>query len=191
MAMQRYKVKAGQHIDRNLEYEGKNPHDPAGYNRFTKGDVVLSDRPLDQIYVNKFEKVVDYNKANISESRKADVARLLDSHDSSWVEDDRYFLENMDDKDFARILRVSGVSANPAPDTPHVTPTSENKKTSPLGDDVTEKFPRAVEEGLKVFCNAAGAHQVTKPRSTARPLNPHLLKENEVDNFIKEYLEEK
>lgn len=180
MAAQKYRVLAGIHIEKNPEYKGENTHHPDRFRTFKTGDEITSDRELDKIYVNKFERVVNKKPANVSELRKADVAQLLDTPSSPWTRDDKDFLESMDDKDFARILRITGVKP--------LTPPQERKVTSPLGDDVTDSFQRAYDENMKVFKNGAGKHQVTKSNSLKKPLNLQPLDAEEVDKFVETYV---
>ncbi len=60
----------------------------------------------------------------------------------------------------------------------------EKKFESPLGDDVTAKFPEASAEGLLVFANAAGKHQVTTRRNTKKPVNKTPLEAADVDKWV-------
>jgi len=65
------------------------------------------------------------------------------------------------------------------------TPAKEERH--PLGRDVTDSFPEAKEEDLKVFADG-GAYSVVEPDEDNKPLNEKPLKKRSVSTFIKKYL---
>lgn len=56
------------------------------------------------------------------------------------------------------------------------------------GHEVTNAFPKAAEEGFKVFLRGE-QHHVYEGDQT-KPINPKGLKGDEVESFVKTYLEE-
>jgi hypothetical protein len=175
-----YKVKCGKYYARNPEYGGTNPHDPAAKVMYKRGEIVSTDEDLEANFANAFEKVLEPQKKTVTEARKKAVYGLIELPKSMWTEDDREFLENVDDADFDRLVKKSQ---------PKTLSEGVNKVTSVLGEDVTDTFGRAFDEGFKVFRNAAGKHQVTRGDST-KPLNPSPLDAKDVDKFVDRYLKE-
>jgi hypothetical protein len=160
------------------------PHrDPERMKLYKKGDVVEVEvnKPEDDLTINFPEKFERLREAETQVSdpaaRKAAVAELLDT--GVWGPDDREFLLTVSDDGFERIRRQA------------VTRKSENLfPSSSLGEDVTNQFVRAYDEGMKVYKNPAGKHQVVRPPEMTRPINPEPLPANKVDAFIDRWLKE-
>lgn len=176
--MARYKNEGGLH------------YEPGNATPFKKGSVIESDRDLEKLYPNKFTLMVEGSgvsaKRPVDEERREAVQGLID--DGVWQEEDRDFLEQLKDSDFGRILRQSAPPkvANAA------APAAKKKgrisaKPSVFGDEVTDRYQRAYDEGLHVYVNAQGKYQVLKGNEK-HPLNEAPLEEEQVEAFIAEYL---
>jgi hypothetical protein len=183
-AMQGYKVLEGTHYARTRPYD---PADPKSIGKsltahtlYHKGDVVYSDEPLDQKYACKFEKVIPGVNAPVvvTDARRYEVTMLIQQ--GRWSEDDRKFLEELTDENFSRVNKHAVGQSNTPP---------ERKKTI-LGDDVTDTFQRAYDEGFRVYRNASGKHQVTRPPNINKPLNKEALEADKVDLFVGTWLKE-
>jgi hypothetical protein len=184
--MQRYKVLAGTHYEKNPDFdklseeERKNPFHPKRMKAFVRDEVVLSDRPLDEIYVNHFEKVIEGNNGPVTEERRAAVSALIQT--GVWVEDDRPFLENASDDGFERIQKRTALMNN----------TEIRKKTlSHLGEECTDSFQIAYDHGFKVFRTPSGKYQVTHSQKGDKPLNIKLLDKDAVEKFVESYVSER
>lgn len=59
--------------------------------------------------------------------------------------------------------------------------------TSVLGEDVTEDFELAKENGLVVFKDGKNFN-VVEPEAIDKPLNPKPLKQSAVDKFVEDYV---
>lgn len=190
--MAKYRVLAGQHHEPNTNPKpDADPSDPlAGdFIKYTRGQVVESDRPLDRIFVNKFELVKD-GSPEVTPERRAAVNGLITG--GSWLEADRQFLETAPQSAFDRIVSSAtkeGVHNAPREDDlnrdvtkPFVTggpntgqnagaadsggdvatteaPKAEKVK-SRLGEDVTDLFSSARAKKLLVFKTKAGKYHV-------------------------------
>jgi len=180
---QSFKVLAGIHYERNPNWDpkGSKPHDPNRDVKYSQGDIVESDRPLDELFAGKFEKAIPGVNAPVvvTEARRVQVSQLIDG--GEWPNDDRKFLEELSEADFHRIIRRSQKT---------IATEDRKKVTSPLGEDVTDLFQRAYDEGFKVFRNAVGKHQITKSGS-AKPINKEPLDADKVDKFVGDFLKEK
>ena len=178
-----YKLVVGTHYARNSDFKGDSRHDP---NRLIKHDkdnpVVWSEVDLTEEFPGKFVKMEEPTLpvTPASPQRKALVAQMIDTGIAEA--EDRKFLEGLSEQDFARLQRMRGAVAAPASDT-------AKKATSSLGDDVTDQFQQAYDNGYKIWRNAAGQHQVTSGRSK-KPLNPEPLQAGEVEKFVAEYMAE-
>ncbi len=178
--MQAYKLISGIHYEKNPDFKGKSLLHPDSTVRYSATDgpnIVMSERELDKVFVNKFEKVVPGQNAPavpVSEDRRSAVARLIGA---GWEEKDRALLESLPEEFFQRITQ------------PHSPVEASKKVVSMLGEDVTDLFQRAYDEGFRVFRNATGKHQVTRGGGTGKPLNPKPLEAQDVDSFVGKYLE--
>ncbi len=63
----------------------------------------------------------------------------------------------------------------------------QKPKRSRFGEDVTERFPRAQQMGLKVWANPAGKHQLTTAQDDKTALTDKAMKAEEVEPFLAEY----
>lgn len=149
------------------------------HNAFIAGQIFESDKPLDEIFVNKFERVIDGVPLviQVTDARRQAVQELIQK--GSWGEDDRKFLEELSEDGWTRIARHSTLR-----------PEETRKINSILGEDVTDSFQRAYDEGFRVFKNVAGKHQVTRG-DHSKPLNKVPLEANRVEAFIEQILKEK
>src|SRR3954469_1140500 len=95
--MKRYKLLEGTHYEQNPNFdihaEGANPHAPERFVRYERGAVVESDRPLNEIYVNKFEVVHEDQQQPVSQQRRQEVDQMV--ADGFWPEQDRSLWEQM------------------------------------------------------------------------------------------------
>jgi hypothetical protein len=164
------------------------------HNAGTDTDIVESDRDLAAKFPGKFIPYrEDEGKKPVSEERRSAVTEAIGR--GPWTENDRAMLEQLPEDHFKRIIaRVGAASTGQA--TPAATHDEDEHPgpSTPLGSDVTHKFQGAYDGGLKVYANAAGAHQVVDPArkkgAKTKPVNAHPLKENEVDDFVGEYLKD-
>ena len=162
--MARYKLLGGMHYEKGTALP------------YAKGSIVETDRDLTALYPNHFEKIVEQTATVVTEERRKAVQELLDL--GVWTEDDRSFLEQLRDADFSRVVRQS---APPVP-----TP-KKAVKHSILGDDVTDNYQQAYDEGYKVWQNPQGKFQVTKG-TTKRPLNETPLEAEQVEEFVSNHV---
>ena len=186
-----YELLVGLHYERNpdpsfwKDAEGNRHrvHDPGAlicYGKNTaNGSIVVSDRELDRIFPNKFRKVIhgEQRVVEVTAERRQLVDRLIES--GAWQDTDRTLLESLPESFFQRMLERT------APRVP-----TEGKVVSTLGEDVTHQHSRAYDEGFRVFKNAAGKHQVTRPPNHDKPLNPKPLAAEAVDEFVDRFLKE-
>jgi hypothetical protein len=179
--MAKFKLIGGHHYEINPKYnaaglgEGNIRHHPERMIKFERGAIIESDRPLDEIYINKFEKVHEEAPHVVTEERKKVVSQILEAPGSQWNESDRAFLEGLKDSDFAKMMRF----------VPKLESTDSER--SDLGEDVTHKFQQAYDNGFKVFVNPAGKHQVTKG---GKVLNHKPLIAAAVEVFVEKYMAE-
>ncbi len=181
MATALFELTDGVFYDKNVNFKGEERHHPDRFIRYKKGDRIESERDLVSIFVNKFRKVTNEGPTVATPAnpvRKLEVQKMIEG---GWEENGRAFLEGLSDDDFARIQRMTPTK----PTANHET----RKKSSPLGEDVTDQFQRAYDEGYTVFRNALGKHQVVKGGN--KPLNPAPLDANKVESFIELHLKEK
>jgi hypothetical protein len=174
---EKYRLLCGIHYETNPNYQGKDRHHPERVIQYKKDDIIESERELDKVYVNKFAKLIpDENRPTVvvTDFRRQAVSQLISQ--GSVQEEDRDFLQHLPDENFARMQRMLAKSA----DIP--------KKPSSLGEDVTDTFQRAYDEGFKVFRNAAGKHQVCRSPNIDKPLNLKPLNQNEVEKFVADYM---
>lgn len=138
-------------------------------------DIITSDVDLIAKFPNKFEKIVEAIPVTVSKERMEAVEALIE--EGVWEEGDREFLEQLSDENYVRVTRQV------------VAPAKKSAKASILGEDVTDDYPKAAEEGLKVFSNPSGKFQVTKATNTKKPLNKDPLEDKAgVEAFIDDYL---
>lgn len=181
---EKYRVIGGTHWDRNPDWTGANRHDQDRIKCFKAGDTIESERPLDLIFLNKFEKVTHLSPPSpVSDSRKLLVSQLIEA--GAWEESDRSWLETMPERGFTKLC------AQGAPVAPKADQDAPKLTESTLGQDVTSSFQRAYDEGLKVFRTPGGKHQVTEGTTPNRPVNPTPLSSGKVDEWIERYLSER
>lgn len=166
--MKRFKNIGGPHYEPSVE--GIAPEKVP----FVKGDVVTTPRDLCALYPGKFELIVEVEPVVVTPARRAAVQELIDG--GVWLEEDRSFLEQLTDTNFTRVTRQTA----PAKSVDH-------SKSTVLGDDVTDEFQQAYDEGYKVYVNAQGKYQVVKGRSK-KPLNEEPLEKTQVEEFVSEHL---
>lgn len=177
----RYEIAEGKHYEPRRDIPHREATSIENIKCFSKGEVFESDDPnLMRRFPNKFREIIERNKPEVTEARKGSVSMLIQS--GTWGEDDRTFLEELSEENFSRLMKKIPIGLKELPD-------ETRKVKSPLGEDVTDLFQRAYDEGYKVFRNAAGKHQITKGRS--KPLNPEPLDANQVESFIEAYSKEK
>lgn len=173
-----FKIKTGVHYDQDPEVvlTPDNPGAKHAKKAYKEGDTIESIRPLDEIYANKFEKIVPGVNAPVvvTAERKAAVEALIVA--GSAPEEDREFLENLQDTDYARMTRYLAPKLNIG--------TPKRGRGINLGEDVTMDFVNAGPANLKVFVNAAGKYQVTKATVPSKPLNHEPLDADKVSEFI-------
>lgn len=203
----RFKVLEGTHYENNPNFSGDNPHSPDRFIRFEKGSVVETDRELDKVWVNKFERIQEPLPQKVSEERKREVDQMVE--DGFWPEEDRSLWEQMPPAQYERIKdhfiqqKAPSRTFQKAPDGPLAESKPSESKQEPkvvepsqeaapsLGEDVTDKYAKAKDTGLRVFRNPAGKYQVTTTADQSRPLNPQVLNQSQVNGFIDSYLKEK
>lgn len=154
--------------------------------KHTKGDEIDSDDDLCTKFVNKFRLKDDGMQAKeITAERRAAVERLIQS--GSWPESDRQFLFTVSDDGFGRITRRDQTRDE-------ASPPSEGepvKAKSRLGDDVTDQFQEAYDNGLLVFLNGNGKYQVARTDKPTKCLNKEALgSPAAVEVFLKDFLED-
>lgn len=177
--MARYKLIGGRHYEAKPNRDINARHDPNSHTQYERGDVIESDRDLERLYLGKFEKIVEAAAPVITEERRQAVEAMIQS--GQWSEDDRDFLLSLQNSDFARVTRAVPKSEGPV--------ASEQKRSSSiLGEDITDQFGRAYDEGLRVFRNQAGKCQVTRSNNTKKPLNKEPLEEAQVSAFVEDFL---
>lgn len=173
----RYRVVAGQHNESDPAVNSTDPFFPKKTTKFNTGDIIESERPLDEIFPNKFEKVVEGGgPVVITDARREAVTKMIQG--GTWAEEDRKFLEELSNDGFERVFKRNQM-------------TERKRTTTVLGEDVTDLFQRAYDEGFKVFRNPAGKHQVTKGTASTKPLNKEPLEQADVDKFVDETLKKK
>lgn len=177
--MAKYRVVAGIHWDINPNYKGTNRHHPDRLVKFETGSICETERDLCQEYPNKFQRLPLQDQAPVVTDERRDAVQDLISK-GIWGEEDRKFLEDLNEDGFVRIVTHSGKS---------ITETRV-KVVSPLGEEVTDKFQLAYDSELKVFVNATGKHQVTDKKNTNKPLNKEPLDAKEVDKFVAVWFKE-
>lgn len=176
---EQYRVREGVHYALNADWKGGPRHSDDRMVRLTKGDVLESSEDLTVKFPNKFDKVTPDGPGQVvvTEERIKTVNQLIAG--AGWTEADRSFLQTLPEDGFARITRMSQIQKN------------ESKKgTSPLGDDVTDTFQQAYDNGFKVYRNAAGKHQVVLAGQT-KPANLKPLEAADVDKFVATYMKDK
>ncbi len=151
--------------------DGKHHTTDAAGNEYTyhKNDIIESDKPLDTIFLNKFERVggpAPTLKDGVTDpqSRLAgdSLAKAQAKKEAATTEDD----------DTAEESTAKAPSAKE----PEVV-------SSKLGDDVTDTFPEAEEAGFKVF-KGKGGWYVAETEDLDKALNAKALKKTEVAAFI-------
>jgi hypothetical protein len=187
----------------------RKPRDLGAYTLVKAGEVFESVRPLHLEFENKFELVKegDTPVQVITEARRRAVAGGIAA--GLWPEDDRHFLENLNEDGFQRVFRQaqmrSGVT--PAAVTPGgfpqspvppetgtnefpPTPPTDKKTDSILGSDVTDTFGQAYDNGLKVYKNAKDQYNVARGPDFSKPLNKKPLDRTKVEEFVHDWLED-
>lgn len=181
-----YVLRQGFHYERNPDFgkpveKGKPPH--PRFIQHTKGAKVESDEDLCTKFPNKFDPVIDDERPEVvTEARRALVQELIQS--GAYGDGDRRMLETLTPAAFDRVRQrtLELVRKAEAPD--------GRKVSSPLGEDVTDTFQVAYDEGLKVFVNAAGKYQVTRAADVKKPVNKNALTKDGVESFVKQFLAE-
>lgn len=174
---QRFRVLAGIHSEGTREGTDANGDpalEPINYQaNDPNNNVVESTRPLDRIFPNKFERIVEQAppKAAVSDDRRAAVGAMVES--GRWSEDDRDFLEQLPED---RFVKVGGSTFAGA----------AKIESMPLGEDVTAQF-KGLPPDYKVWRNAAGKHQVTKGTDAAKPVNKDALDQAQVVKFAQDH----
>jgi hypothetical protein len=202
--MPKFKVIAGRHVTDNPEF-GKDPKVKNRHIVYERGQVVESEDDLDKVFVNKFDRLPDSHYI-ADRDRKNQVNSLIES--GSFETGDRAFLEGMQPGDFQRLHKAFKKQSGDEETTDQGTPKDPAKgavrkelgaseepaagppKESPLGEDVTDSFPKVKKEGMHVFRNAAGKHSVTTAKELGKPLNPQPLEGPKVDAFFDKYQKE-
>jgi hypothetical protein len=185
MPTEQYKVLEGKYY--GIADPTKKFHDPKRLGKHVKGDIVVSDQPLDEMFVNKFEKLIPGVSAPIivTPERKAAVDRVIEA--GPWGDEDRNMLEELPEVAFTRITAVVGDKASKGKS---ATGTDEKKATSPLGDDVTDTYGTAYDNNLKVFRNPKGQLNITKANNWKKPVNKEPLEPAQVEGWIAQYLKD-
>jgi hypothetical protein len=187
VAAQRTATKLPYELKQGTHYEPGDDGLPVMYNRQPNSPpvYVMSDRRLDEIFENKFSKVTEVQLSAllpVPEERKADVQSLIEA--GTWTEEDREFLEHLPEDKFGKFMKTAGIKPTVAAGTE-----TEDHPTL-LGEDVTTKFKKAKEAGLRVFRNPAGKHQVVKPDALQKPVNMEPLEANQVDKWVVDHKSE-
>ena len=191
--MAQFRVKTGVHYDPDPDVK-RDPDNPAGKPKnkmFKQGEIVESNRPLDELYENKFEKLVPGVNAPwiVSAERKKQVQEIIDG--GKMEEEDRKFLETLTDEQFSHVTRRMDGPRRPkqeeAPEEAKSAEPAEPERKgveSKLGQDVTDEFPQATKSGLRVLRTPAGKHHVVKTSDPNKPLNKQALDRQKVDEFV-------
>lgn len=153
----RFRVKNGKHHENGVKY-GKN-------------DVVESDRPLDKLFVNKFEVLPD--EPSTPKAKKA--AKVVAEGEEVETEEDPKDATGASIKS----TQKEGVMDRPNKDV------DSSALSSELGDNVTTDFPTALDAGVVVFKDG-NKYQIAKPDDVETALNEKPLTKKEVNDFIKE-----
>lgn len=125
---------------------------------YKKGDIVEHPGQLDEVFPNKFRKVSD---APVLEAESSPVSPAKG-------------------KKGAQVVAPKAVAK-----TPGAKPDADKDAR---GWDASETFPKAAEEGFKVFARGDLFH--VYEGANVKPINPKGLKKADVDAFVKTYLEE-
>jgi hypothetical protein len=176
--MARYKLLTGVYYARNEGQTNLKADDSHTLHRADDENTRYVESKVDLVakFANKFELVIPGVNApiTVTEARKREVTLLIQQ--GTWEEADRGFLETVSDDGFERLKKK-------------FTPASHTKHASLLGDDVTDQFGPAYDNGLKVWRNADGKHNVTKSGGK-KPLNREPLESNQVEGWVDEYLKD-
>lgn len=186
MAKTKYRVLEGIHWERKDSPTSEDSHD-----KYVKGEEFESEKEWDKISPFKFAKA-GFHSVKVTEGRRQIAQELISS--SMFGEEDRHFLETLPDEHLAHIIKSMKSKKAPVAEEELQDSNKEEKQIPPtdLGEDVTDRFSRCKEAGLKVFRNPAGKHQVVDINNPNHPVNPQpLTTNNKVNDFITAYLEEK
>jgi len=130
---------------------------------YKPGDVIESDTDLAKNWPDKFDRVKVGPSEDTPDEDEADIQAAAEEGAKDVTPPDEDEDEDFDD---------------------------EEEEKVPLGKDVTEKFPRAEEEELKVFYKKGKGFFVTETEDPFTALNEKKLKKAQVEDFIDEYLDD-
>lgn len=188
-----FEIVAGIHRDRTtgtmIEYEA--------------GEVIESDKPLDQMYANKFKRLTGKTKRpkdldetldqsghvmdapkTLAQKRKekAKTKRIqTNPSDSRFADDDEeeeVEEEETEDEEEGEVEEE---------DEEEEVSTADVSKPKPHGKEVTDKFPDLAKADLLVFKDKKKGFTVVDKDSPETILAPHLKTEKAVANFFKKY----
>lgn len=158
----RFRLLNGKHTE--LRRRGKKKEEREVGRSYKVGDVVESDRPLNELYANKFERLPDEEPTEVRAARKkAEKAGKLPNPNPPKPELDPEHVYDQDDETSASI-------------------------SSELGENVTADFPKAVEANLLVLCDEDEKYHVADPDDPDEALNDKPLSKGQCDKFISKQL---
>jgi len=143
---------------------------------YTPGDVVESESDLVARFPDKFERVTVGNE-------KAAVVQSTETPEAEKTPVQKAAEEGA--KDIQPEEPAEELKEEPKEESKK----KVLKKKNPLGKDVTEKFPSAEEQELKVFYKKGKGYSITEAGDTSIALNEKPLKKSQIAKFVEEYLE--
>jgi hypothetical protein len=158
-----------------------------------EGNVIVeARRDLCAEFPNKFRPVIEQAQGfELTEERVKLVDEMIAS--GRWKEaTDRAFLQQLPEATFQRIRQREQEQAQSLANAGNIATQqqSSTKVNSPLGQDITDAFQRAYDEGFRVFVNATGKHSVTKRDNPNTALNRKPLTKDEVEGFVGQWLKD-
>jgi hypothetical protein len=150
----RFRVDAGSHVEGGKAFYKGGPN----------GDVVETDKQLDQMFANKFTRLSDVAPKFKGGKKTKEAAREPDEDEPPPGEVNPEGDPSYDN------AKMTGVEAT----------------TSKLGENVTDEFDDAKEAGLCVFSNGQN-YFVADPDDPNSALNEKTLKKFNVTPFVRKY----
>lgn len=175
----RFRVIAGKHVG-------------AGGIRYTKGQVIESEKDLRKVFPNSFEKVSDDTPLSKGEPTKVvntetptnqfdDGAHHDDAERTQIAEKSRRDIahDKADEPLSEEEREEEAARAQELEDEENEESSGEEEgEEESLGEDVTSKFPEAKEAGFKVFKDGK-KHFITEDDNPTKPLNKKALSTSE------------
>jgi hypothetical protein len=187
---------------------------------FRKGAIIESEEELDKKWVNKFRRVSGEETNPVTPDRIKYVDQMIedglwDEEDRSVLEHMNDYAFMSVQKQHQRAMKAKGQrtladtasgegkkekqrgETKPQAEEEEDEQQEEKPQDTPkkgdslLGDDVTDKFPKAKQAGLMVFKNPAGKHQVADAKEPNKPVTPQPIEAAKVNKFVEDYSKEK